>query len=335
MGEVFAGRYELLEPIGSGGMGTVWLVHDRRDGVRRAAKMIRQADAALLLRFVREQSVRIDHPHTVTPRGWAGADDTVLFTMDVVRGGSVHDLLRDYGSLPPEWVACLLDQLLDALSAVHAAGVVHRDVKPANLLLEPTGAGRPYLRLGDFGVAAPVHEPRMTAPAVVLGTRGYRAPEVLVGAEPDPAQDLWAAGVVLVQMLTGDRPPDGAGRLVEKPPSGVDPALWKVAVALTAPDPGARPASAGAARALLARTALVPAGDAIPDDEGREIEVLEHVARESVGAGPEPEESGTPPPEPVQAPATTRGRAPLRSAGYASIALGIVLLAVMGVLLLG
>src|SRR5689334_4055870 len=120
MGELFAGRYELLDPIASGGMGTVWAVLDRADGRLKAAKMLRQADAAMLLRFVREQSMRIDHAHVVTPQSWAGVDDRVLFTMPLVRGGSVSGLIRRYGALPPWWVAHLTDQTLQALTAVHA-----------------------------------------------------------------------------------------------------------------------------------------------------------------------------------------------------------------------
>lgn len=105
MGEVFAGRYELLDPIAAGGMGTVWRVHDRQDGQVKAAKILRQSDAATLLRFMREQSVRIDHSHVVTPLSWAGVDDRVLFTMPLMRGGSVSSLLRRYGALPPYWIA--------------------------------------------------------------------------------------------------------------------------------------------------------------------------------------------------------------------------------------
>jgi len=302
VGEVFAGRYELLEPIGAGGMGTVWLVHDRRDDELRAAKLVRQVDAALLLRFIRELSTRIEHPHTVVPRGWAGEDDAVLFTMDVVRGGSVHHLIEDFGALPAPWAACLLDQLLDALDAVHRAGIVHRDVKPANLLLEPTGRARPYLRLSDFGVAVPMHEPRMTAPAVVLGTRGYRAPETAVGADPLPVQDLYGAGVVLAEMLTGERPEDGLA-LPSAPPPRVDPRLWELARAMADPDPGRRPATAAQAREMLRGTGLVPAPTAAPDDGGAQVEVFEHVHVPGVGAARAPRPTPELPPSPSPAPA--------------------------------
>ncbi len=207
MGEVFAGRYELIDPIASGGMGTVWRVFDRTDGQLKAAKMLHQSDAAMLLRFVREQSLRIDHTHIVTPQSWAGVDDRVLFTMPLVAGGSVSMLIRQYGALPPRWIGRLVDQTLQALEAVHAAGIVHRDVKPGNLLLEPTGRGVPHLRLGDFGIAVPTDEARLTHIAMVIGTPGYMPPEQQLGADPDPTADIYALGMVIVEMLTATKPP--------------------------------------------------------------------------------------------------------------------------------
>ena len=111
-------------------------------------------DSGMLLRFVREQSVRIQHPHVVAPTGWAAEDHLVVFTMDLVRGGSVQTLLGEHGPLPEAYVAVSSTRLSRRSTAVHAAGVVHRDVKPANLLLEATGTAAPHVRLGDFGVAA-------------------------------------------------------------------------------------------------------------------------------------------------------------------------------------
>ncbi len=264
MGEVFAGRYELLDPIAAGGMGTVWRVLDRTAGDVKAAKMLRQADAAMLLRFVREQSVRIDHTHVVTPQSWAGVDDRVLFTMPLVRGGSVSGLVkRSGGTLPPRWIAVLADQTLQALEAVHAAGIVHRDIKPGNLLLEPTGTLRPHLRLTDFGIAVPSDEPRLTHVAMVIGTPGYMAPEQYRGADPDPSADIYALGVVVLEMLTGRRPPAEG----EPAPIDVDglrtgdpahDAVLDVVAAATAYDAAQRPTAADlrahpALRGLVAR----------------------------------------------------------------------------------
>ncbi|CAN5551582.1 hypothetical protein BH11ACT8_BH11ACT8_33170 [soil metagenome] len=259
MGEVFAGRYELLEPIASGGMGTVWRVVDQADGSVLAAKILRQSDAESLLRFVREQSMRIDHTHVVTPRSWAGVDDRVLFTMPLVRGGSVAELVREHGTLPVRWVAALTDQTLQALEAVHAAGIVHRDVKPGNLLLEPTGSGVPHLRLTDFGIAAPMDGPRMTHASVAIGTPGYMPPEQWHGADPDPRADLYAVGRVALEMPTGQRPRAGADPETV-PQSLGDPArdaLLAVITRACATAVGERPASAAAMRADLGALGLL------------------------------------------------------------------------------
>lgn len=267
MGEVFAGRYELIDPIGHGGMGTVWRVWDHRAGSYVAAKVLRQSHSDSLLRFVREQGVRIHDPHVVTPLGWAGADDHVLFTMPLVRGGSVADVLREHGALPPAFAAELLRQLLSALRTVHEQGVVHRDVKPGNLLLEATGWARPFLRLTDFGVAAPVDEPRLTRPSVVLGTPGYLAPEQLRGHEPHPRQDLYAVGMVGFELLTGRRPQvEQVGDPVRPgaPPPGVPEALWDLLVRLTRLDPAERPQSADHALGWWQPHLLPPWDDRLP-----------------------------------------------------------------------
>lgn len=274
MGEVFAGRYELLDPVAVGGMGTVWRIHDRADGEVKAAKILRQSDAATLLRFVREQSMRIDHPHVVTPQSWAGMDDRVLFTMPLVRGGSVATLMSEYGALPLRWIGTLLDQALQALEAVHAAGIVHRDIKPANLLLEPTRRGVPHLRLTDFGIAVPLDEPRMTHASMVIGSPGYMAPEQWRGADPDPRQDLYALGLVGLEMLTGQRPPADAGHRTLPEPTG-DPArdgLVKVLGRATQEETTARPASASELRQELAALRLT----AIPAAPDEQVSVRDH-----------------------------------------------------------
>ena len=177
-----AGRYVLIDQIGAGGMGSVWRAWDLRTDRFVAAKVLGQHGGGMLLRFVREQSIRIQHPHVVAPDGWAADDDLVVLTMDLVRGGSVQTLLDEHGRLPPGWVAVVLDQVLQALSAIHAAGVVHRDIKPANLLLEATGTGPPHVRVGDFGVATRAGDVRLTQAPGTVGTDGYLAPEQLHGA---------------------------------------------------------------------------------------------------------------------------------------------------------
>lgn len=251
-----AGRYVLVDQIGAGGMGSVWRAYDQRTQSWLAAKVLTHRGSSVLLRFVREQGVRIPHQHVVAPTGWAAEDDLVVLTMDLVRGGSVHDLLVTHGTLPTPLVGVLLDQLLQALSAVHAAGVVHRDVKPANLLLEATGSGRPHLRLADFGVAATHEEPRLTRAPGGIGTEGYVAPEQETGAAPDPRSDLYAAGRVAVQLLTGSP----ASRVPAGP-------LAPLLTALLQQEPEDRPPSAAAALVEL-RTLRLPDWDGsidIPD----------------------------------------------------------------------
>ncbi|GAA2042092.1 hypothetical protein GCM10009720_23380 [Yaniella flava] len=262
MGDVFAGRYELVDPLGEGGTGVVWRVWDHRHQQYAAAKVLRQVDASSLLRFMREQSLRLEHPHILTPTGWAGEDDKVLFTMPIASGGSVATLISDYGPLPVRLTAELLDQLLSALEATHAQNVIHRDVKPANLLLDATGTGHPWLWLGDFGIAAGGDAPRLTQGPYTVGTPGYVAPEAFeLGWQPTPAADLYAAGMCAVEMLTGAHPaPDAdiatllAAAHREEP---VPDSLVAVVAQLGHATVNERYAHAGEARAELRATGLL------------------------------------------------------------------------------
>ncbi|MFI6682975.1 protein kinase [Streptomyces sp. NPDC050485] len=276
MGEVFAGRYELIDPVGRGGAGAVWRAWDRRRRRYVAAKVLQQSDAHTLLRFVREQALRIDHPHVLAPASWAADDDKVLFTMDLVSGGSLAHLIGDYGPLPPRFVCTLLDQLLAGLAAVHAEGVVHRDIKPANILLEATGSGRPHLRLSDFGISMRKDEPRLTETNYVVGTPGYFAPEQMMGAEPDFPADLFAVGLVALYLLEGSKP--DARALVEYfaahgtpgAPQGVPEPLWQVLAGLLQPNPQNRFRTAtGARKALAQAVELLP--EQAPDEEPVEV----------------------------------------------------------------
>ncbi|MEU9333102.1 protein kinase [Streptomyces sp. NPDC048290] len=276
MGEVFAARYELVDPIGRGGVGAVWRAWDHRRRRYVAAKVLQQSDAHSLLRFVREQALRIDHPHVLAPASWAADDDKVLFTMDLVSGGSLVHLVGDYGPLPPVFVCTLLDQLLSGLAAVHAEGVVHRDIKPANILLEATGTGRPRLRLSDFGIAMRFGEPRLTETNLVVGTPGYLAPEQMMGAEPDFPADLFAVGLVALYLLEGAKP--DAKALIQyfaahgtpSAPQGIPEPLWQVVAGLLQPDPQSRFRTAtGARKALASAIELLP--EPGPDDEQIEI----------------------------------------------------------------
>lgn len=290
MGEVFAARYELVDPIGRGGVGAVWRAWDHRRRRYVAAKVLQQSDAHSLLRFVREQALRIDHPHVLAPASWAADDDKVLFTMDLVAGGSLVHLIGDYGPLPPAFVCTLLDQLLSGLAAVHAEGVVHRDIKPANILLEATGTARPRLRLSDFGIAMRFGEPRLTETNLVVGTPGYLAPEQMMGAEPDFPADLFAVGLVALYLLEGAKP--DAKALIQYfaahgtpgAPQGIPEPLWQVVATLLQPDPASRFRTAtGARKALAAAAELLP--EPGPDDE--QVEIFDQLGPLPGGFAPE------------------------------------------------
>jgi hypothetical protein len=323
MGEVFAGRYELVDPIGRGGAGAVWRAWDRRRGRYVAAKVLLQSDAHSLLRFVREQAMRIDHPNVLAPASWAADDDKVLFTMDLVRGGSLSHVIGDYGALPPRYVCVLLDQLLSGLTAVHAEGVVHRDIKPANILLEATGTGHPHLRLSDFGIAMRKGEPRLTDTNYVVGTPGYFAPEQMLGAEPDFPADLYAAGLVALYLLSG-RKPDQQGIFAmyehgtPRAPLGVPEPMWQVIGALLQPDPDARFRTAtGARKALTAALELLPG----PGLDEEPVEVFDQIGPLPEGFGPAGPTGGpTAPAEPAEPaqPAQPANPAPASSMGETS-----------------
>jgi serine/threonine-protein kinase len=228
------GRFALVRRVGAGGSGVVWAAVDVRE--RRT----------VAVRLGPGVAARVPHPHVLEPASQARDGQQTVSVMRLVRGGSVERLLAGHGALPADYVAVLLDQLLQALGAVHAAGWVHRDVTPANLLLEPTGTGRPHLWLADLGCARPVGRP-----GPVEGTPGYVAPEARAEAPADPRADLYAAGVTAAELLSG-RVPRSACELGRSP-------LRPVLAALVRTDPGDRPGSAGEALDLL-RSYGVPRG---------------------------------------------------------------------------
>ena len=279
MGEIFAGRYELVDPIGRGGVGMVWRAWDHRRRRYVAAKVLQQSDAHTLLRFVREQALRIDHPHVLAPASWAADDDKVLFTMDLVAGGSLAHLIGDYGPLPPAYVCTLLDQLLSGLAAVHEEGVVHRDIKPANILLEATGTGGPMSGWGTSASRISKGEPRLTEANYVMGTPGYFAPEQMMGEEADFPSDLFAVG--LVDALSAPRAQAGRGAIVKRcehgvpyAPEGVPEPLWQVIAGQLQPDPQDRFRTATGARKALVGAAEMHARGAA---EHEVVEVFDHL----------------------------------------------------------
>ncbi|MCX4902844.1 serine/threonine-protein kinase [Streptomyces sp. NBC_00878] len=207
---VIAGRYRLLSPLGEGGMGTVWRAHDEVLQREVAVKEVR-APAGLpapdvermYTRLEREAwaAARVTHPNVVTVFDVATEDGRPWIVMELVRGQSLADLLHQ-GPLSPARAAEIGAEILAALRAAHAAGVLHRDVKPANVLL--AGGGRVVLT--DFGIATVEGDSSLTRTGEVIGSPEYLPPERALGRNPGPESDLWSLGVLLYAAVEGISP---------------------------------------------------------------------------------------------------------------------------------
>lgn len=327
-GEIIAGRFELIEHIAQGGSGTVWLARDLKHERICAAKVMRQSYSGEILRFVREQGVKFDHPHLLSPYGWAAVDERVLIATELMRGGNLHTAMQDYGAFSQELVAEILVQLLDGLAHVHASGWVHRDVKPANVLLESTSEGVPVVRLADFGIAAHRDEPRLTEHGAVVGTQGFIAPELRGGSEPEPAGDLYALGVLAVQLLEPSLRGDALSTYCDRARFSVDAQLSSVLGGLLARDPAKRLATARDASSMLA-VLRNPSGYQVAS--GEPFEVFDHFESYGLPEGkPSPQQQ--PAGQPVSVPEPVRGK-PARSA--ARLGLLVPWIAVLLALALG
>ncbi|HEY3673453.1 MAG TPA: Stk1 family PASTA domain-containing Ser/Thr kinase [Acidimicrobiia bacterium] len=204
---VFANRYELGEEIGRGGMADVFLAHDRLLDRRVAVKVLLPefaSDATNVERFRREAQAAagLNHPHVVSVYDWGEEDDTSFIVMEYVPGQTLREILQSYGRLAPMDAARIAAEIADALSFAHAHGVVHRDVKPANVLITPQG----QVKVTDFGIARAETSEPLTKTGAVLGTATYFSPEQAQGFALDGRSDVYALGVVLYEMLTGVAP---------------------------------------------------------------------------------------------------------------------------------
>lgn len=274
---VIDGRFELLERLGGGGMGLVWRARDLALEREVALKEVRPPDPALLeddptaARMLRERVLRearslarLNHPHVVTIHHIVDAAEVPhpWLVMELVPGGSLHDRLM-VGPIPPAEAAVIGRGVLSALSAAHAAGIHHRDVKPGNVLLRADGS--PVLT--DFGIAALRESTSLTATGDLIGSPEYIAPERIRGEEDNAASDLWSLGMMLYVAVEGQHPlrratslATLAAVLTETVPAPARAgALTPVLEALLVRDPAARPDAAHLDR-LLAEAAGEPTG---------------------------------------------------------------------------
>jgi eukaryotic-like serine/threonine-protein kinase len=256
---VVADRYELGPVLGAGSSAVVHRARDLQRGVEIAIKCFRPGASEHDLRQQRQEMsllAHLDHPGLVRLHGGGCVDGCPFVVTDLVAGPTLAERIATGPPLAPGAVRRLGAQLADALAYVHAAGIVHRDVKPANVLLGD--GGRP--RLADFGIARAVEATAATADGCVVGTAAYLAPEQVRGEVVAPATDVYALGLVLLEALTGRREFPGTAvesataRLYRSPsvPPDLPAGLAAVLTAMTQDDPRRRPPAATVAAALAA-----------------------------------------------------------------------------------
>jgi len=297
-GRLIAGRYRLQGPIGRGAMGIVWRGRDELLARDVAVKEVQiathapPADAEVIYqRTLREArtAARLSHPSVVTVFDVVEENGTPWIVMELVEARSLDRVITEDGPLPPLQAAELGTSLISALSTAHAAGVLHRDVKPSNVLV--TSDGRAVLT--DFGIATFAEDPGMTQAGMVVGTPGFTAPERIRGDVATPASDLWSLGATLYAAVEGRGPFDRvggssaitAGVAIEDAPRAPSAGpLGPVIDALLSRDPGTRPDVTTASR-MLAEAATAARTGARPLGQG--WLVTEAVSAEHAPADPD------------------------------------------------
>lgn len=278
-GRVIAGRYILERRIGQGAMGVIWRAHDQlldrivavKEVVLSAA--IDQFEAAnLYRRTLREArtAARLSHPGVVTVYDVVDEDGRPWIVMELVPSQSLDQILTSQGPLTAVRAGRIGQQLLAALAAAHAVGVLHRDVKPSNVLVSPARPGDEWDEravLTDFGIAQFTGDPRLTQSGIVVGTLGFMAPEYLDGGDATPASDVWSLGATIYAAVQGHGPFERNNMLStmsavlrEDPPPLASSAgsLAPLIAALLRREPPDRPSASAAARMFTEILALMP-----------------------------------------------------------------------------
>ncbi|GAA2600116.1 MULTISPECIES: serine/threonine-protein kinase [Streptomyces] len=318
MARKIGSRYTAHQILGRGSAGTVWLGEGPEGPV--AIKLLREdlaSDQELVSRFVQERTalLGLEHPHVVSVRDLVVDGNDLALVMDLVRGTDLRTRLDRERRLAPEAAVAVVADVADGLAAAHAAGVVHRDVKPENVLLDmqgPLGPGgsHPAL-LTDFGVAKLIDTPRRTRATKIIGTPDYLAPEIVEGLPPRAAVDIYALATVLYELLAGFTPFGGGhpGAVLRRhvtetvvPLPGIPDELWQLLVQCLAKAPASRlRASELSARLRELLPMLAGMGPLEVDEPDAE--------QEEDG----PDESAAPPAAPASAgePVRRRGAVPL------------------------
>lgn len=232
---MIAGRYSLDREIGRGGMGAVWLGRDdvlgRQVALKRIGMTSPGGSSPDLLRAEREArlAARLNHPHVVAVFDLVDEDDQQWLVMEYVEGSTLAELVRSSGALSPDQAAQIVVQAAEALAAAHEAGIVHRDVKPSNILVTPEG----QVKLSDFGIARAEADASLTQTGLVTGSPAYISPEVASGRQATDLSDVWSLGATLYHALAGRPPYDigdnvigGLYRIVHEDPPRLADAGW-------------------------------------------------------------------------------------------------------------
>lgn len=265
-GRVIAGRYDLAEPIGRGAMGVVWrardLLLDRDVAVKEVVLNAaigedeRQNAYQRTLREART-AARLSHRGVVTVYDVVEEDGRPWIVMELVPSRSLDQILADDGPVTPRRAGRIGQQLLSALAAAHAAGVLHRDVKPSNVLIAKETMGTERAVLTDFGIAQFEGDPRLTQTGMVMGSPGFTAPERIRGGSATPASDLWSLGATIYAAVEGQGPYEQRGGAIttmtaiineDAPAAPSSGRLAPVIAALLRREPSARPSAMAAAR---------------------------------------------------------------------------------------
>ncbi|KGM13756.1 protein kinase, partial [Cellulomonas bogoriensis 69B4 = DSM 16987] len=279
-GVALGGRYRLVSRIAVGGMGEVWVAHDESLARDVAVKVLREefaGDAGFLERFRTEarNSAGLSHPNIAALYDYGEQDGSGFLVMELVLGEPMSDLLDRQPVLPTMRLLPILAQTARALHAAHAGGVVHRDVKPGNIILARSGR----VKITDFGISTATNQVPMTASGMVMGTAQYLSPEQAVGKAATPASDIYSLGIVAYEALVGHRPFTGPTAVdiavahVNQPvppmPDGIDRALAGVVMQMLDKNPENRPRSAASvARTLDGMLERTPPGG-VPIAGGR------------------------------------------------------------------
>jgi eukaryotic-like serine/threonine-protein kinase len=325
--DLVAGRYLLVREVGRGGMGAVYLAHDQLLGRDVALKRIGQFQGQHnQARVEREAQLaaRLSHPNVVTVFDLAEDGETRWLVMEYVEGTTLSRLAAARGGLPADEAAAILRQAAEALRVAHDAGIVHRDVKPSNLIV--TADGR--TKLADFGIARGAADDTLTATGILTGSPAYLAPEVASGGLATPASDIWSLGGTLFQAMTG-RPPYDLGENVV---AGL--------VKIVHDDPPRLPVASGPLATVLAATMVkeperrwtaAQVCAFLDTSELEETRAMAPLPSTQQVASPPPPLAGPLGPPPGSAPARPArpARAPRRRTGVLWPVAGVVLLVVL------